>query len=308
MFRLRRLLALGRWPVLPARPTGALPLALQRLGNGLGARSFASTSETDPYKILGVDRNASQEDIKKAYKKQAMKWHPDRQPPEKREEAQKRFSQVANAYETLTDSKKRQEYDMGGFPSHGGPGGPTGYPAGGYNQVRLSCTQSADVRRSRLGLLNGLSFLAARPLLFAATPPRLSPAARARGTAPLRSAAGLRPQQRAVPGTARQVQLAAVPRGRSPGMLAMAYQLVQSHGPRRLLSGAGATFTGYFLHGAFKYGLFEMWKTIFQISKVSLAMHIPVLCLCAFLAELLATVVLCPAEDGGCEVPFEARK
>ena len=43
-------------------------------------------------------------------------------------------------------------------------------------------------------------------------------------------------------------------KGRSPGMLAMAYQLVQSHGPRRLLSGAGATFTGYFLHGAFKYG------------------------------------------------------
>ena len=43
-------------------------------------------------------------------------------------------------------------------------------------------------------------------------------------------------------------------KGRSPGMLAMACQLVQSHGPRRLLSGAGATFTGYFLHGAFKYG------------------------------------------------------
>lgn len=82
----------------------------------------------------------------------------------------------------------------------------------------------------------------------------------------------------------------------SRGMLAMAYKLVQSHGPRRLLSGAGATFTGYFLHGAFKYGLFEIWKSIFQIHKVSLAMHIPVLCLCAFLAEMLATIVLCPAE------------
>lgn len=193
-------------------------------------------------------------------------------------------------------------------------------------------------RRSRFGLLHGLSFLAARPLLFAS--PRLA----ARSTVPLRSAAALRPQPRAVPGTARHV-LAAVPvavpspahllallgplgffiagglcsslshvmatpidvvktsqqaeeerNGRSPGMLAMACQLVQSHGPRRLLSGAGATFTGYFLHGAFKYGLFEMWKAVFQVSKVSLAMHIPMLCLCAFLAELLATVVLCPAE------------
>jgi len=136
MRHVSRWLAIGRWPVLGRRPCpGALPLALQRLGHGLGCRSFASASETDPYKILGVDRNASQDDIKKAYKKQAMKWHPDRQPPEKREEAQKRFSQVANAYETLTDAKKRQEYDMGGFPSHSGPGGPSGYPAGGYNQA-----------------------------------------------------------------------------------------------------------------------------------------------------------------------------
>ena len=84
--------------------------------------------------------------------------------------------------------------------------------------------------------------------------------------------------------------------GKSPGMFAMGMKLIQSHGPRRLLSGAGATFTGYFFHGAFKYGLFEVWKTVFQIHKVSLALHIPVLCLCAFLAELLATVVLCPAE------------
>lgn len=85
-------------------------------------------------------------------------------------------------------------------------------------------------------------------------------------------------------------------KGKSCGMLAMALKLVHNHGPRRLLSGAGATFTGYFLHGAFKYGLFEIWKAVFQIQKVSLTMHIPVLCLCAFLAEMLATIVLCPAE------------
>jgi len=141
MFRLSagRLLALrghvGRQ--LPASLGGALPRALQQIGHchALGARrTFASTNETDPYKILGVDRNASQEDIKKAYKKQAMEWHPDRQPPEKREEAQKRFSQVANAYETLSDPNKRQMYDMGGMNQHG-PSPGAGYPREGYNQA-----------------------------------------------------------------------------------------------------------------------------------------------------------------------------
>ena len=49
-------------------------------------------------------------------------------------------------------------------------------------------------------------------------------------------------------------------KGKSCGMLAMALKLVQNHGPRRLLSGAGATFTGYFLHGAFKYGSLVEWS------------------------------------------------
>ena len=60
-------------------------------------------------------------------------------------------------------------------------------------------------------------------------------------------------------------------------MLAMAYHLVQSHGPRRLLSGAGATFTGYFLHGAFKYGRLTQrpqhhFMAIFIMIIVDLAM------------------------------------
>jgi len=85
--------------------------------------------------------------------------------------------------------------------------------------------------------------------------------------------------------------------GRCPGMLNMAMKLVKSHGPQKLLSGVGATFTGYFLHGAFKYGLFEIWKSIFRIHHVvSVAGHISLLCICALLAEMLATVVLCPAE------------
>ena len=85
--------------------------------------------------------------------------------------------------------------------------------------------------------------------------------------------------------------------GRCPGMLQMAMQLVKKYGPQKLLSGVGATFTGYFLHGAFKYGLFEVWKAIFRIHLInSMVGHICLLCLCALLAEMLATVVLCPAE------------
>ena len=85
--------------------------------------------------------------------------------------------------------------------------------------------------------------------------------------------------------------------GQCPGTFEMAMKLVKSHGPQKLLSGVGATFTGYFLHGAFKYGLFEMWKSIFRIHQVvSISGHICLLCVSALLAEMLATVVLCPAE------------
>lgn len=100
---------------------------------GFGAcRSFSSSSRAeDPYKILGISRNATQEEIKKAYKKEAMKWHPDRQPPEKRDEAQKRFTEVANAYETLSNPEKRSAHDVGG----GTNGFPGGFHAGGNTQA-----------------------------------------------------------------------------------------------------------------------------------------------------------------------------
>ncbi|CAE7595563.1 EMB2654, partial [Symbiodinium natans] len=100
---------------------------------GLGAcRSFSSSSRSDdPYKILGIGRNATPEEIKKAYKKEAMKWHPDRQPPEKREEAQKRFTEVANAYETLSDPEKRRASDAGGGAN--GFTGHTGFHSTGGN-------------------------------------------------------------------------------------------------------------------------------------------------------------------------------
>jgi curved DNA-binding protein CbpA len=62
---------------------------------------------------LGVPKGASEQQIKKAYKKQAMQWHPDKHPDDK-EKATANFQQIAEAYETLTDPDKRRLYDLGG--------------------------------------------------------------------------------------------------------------------------------------------------------------------------------------------------
>ncbi|MCD6249782.1 MAG: DnaJ domain-containing protein [candidate division Zixibacteria bacterium] len=83
--------------------------------------------EKDYYKILGVDETASKAEIKKVFRKLAKKFHPDHNPNNKR--AEERFKQLSEAYGTLSDDKKRQEYDMmrkyGAFAG-GQQGGPTG--------------------------------------------------------------------------------------------------------------------------------------------------------------------------------------
>ncbi|KAM9304963.1 dnaJ homolog subfamily B member 2 [Gastrophryne carolinensis] len=67
----------------------------------------------DYYEILGVPRNASQDDIKRAYRKLALKWHPDKNPDNK-EMAEKKFKDIAEAYEVLSDAEKRETYDRYG--------------------------------------------------------------------------------------------------------------------------------------------------------------------------------------------------
>lgn len=108
------------------------------------------------YDILGVSKDASEDELKKAYRKLSLQWHPDRN---NSEEAKEKFQEINEAYDTLSDQSKRREYDMqeafggdGGFPGfpgggpfedinnffnmmfHGGPGGPGGmggFPGGG---------------------------------------------------------------------------------------------------------------------------------------------------------------------------------
>ncbi|KAF7463608.1 dnaJ homolog subfamily B member 8 [Marmota monax] len=74
------------------------------------------------YEVLGVPSSASPEDIKKAYRKLALRWHPDKNPDNK-EEAEKKFKQVSEAYEVLSDSKKRSLYDRAGCDSWRAGGG-----------------------------------------------------------------------------------------------------------------------------------------------------------------------------------------
>ena len=81
-------------------------------------------AKSDYYEVLGVSRTANGEELKRAYRKAALKYHPDRNPGDK--DAEVRFKEVSEAYEVLKDEKKRAAYDQFGHAAFegGGPGGP----------------------------------------------------------------------------------------------------------------------------------------------------------------------------------------
>ncbi len=85
---------------------------------------------SDYYEVLGLSRGASEDEVKKAYRKSALKFHPDRNPGDKQAEA--KFKEISEAYEVLSDDNKRQIYDQYGADAlkgggMGGPGGPGGH-------------------------------------------------------------------------------------------------------------------------------------------------------------------------------------
>ncbi len=75
-------------------------------------------NKRDYYEVLGVSKDASKEEIKKAYRKLAMKYHPDKNPGDK--EAEEKFKEAAEAYEVLSNDEKREKYDRFGFNAPGG--------------------------------------------------------------------------------------------------------------------------------------------------------------------------------------------
>jgi curved DNA-binding protein len=107
----------------------------------------------DPYEVLGVSRSATDDEIKKAYRRLAQKHHPDRNPGDKAAEA--KFKEISAAHDILSDATKKANYDRfgtadvpGGFPGGAGPGG--GFP-GGAGGTNFDPGQAEDLFRQFFG-------------------------------------------------------------------------------------------------------------------------------------------------------------
>src|SRR6476659_3175935 len=90
-----------------------------------------ATAERDFYEVLGVERGASEAELKRAFRKLAQQWHPD---VNATPEAQERFKEINQAYQVLSDPQARQRYDMFGAAGVGGGAGAgaAGFEGGGF--------------------------------------------------------------------------------------------------------------------------------------------------------------------------------
>ncbi|GAB2262981.1 hypothetical protein Droror1_Dr00003978 [Drosera rotundifolia] len=116
----------------------------------------------DYYKLLGVERGAKDDELKKAYRKLAMKWHPDKNPNNKKE-AEAKFKQISEAYDVLSDAQKRAIYDQYGEeglkgvppPDAGGPSGSSFFSSGnGPTPFRFNPRSADDIFAEIFGSSN----------------------------------------------------------------------------------------------------------------------------------------------------------
>lgn len=108
-------------------------------------------AKRDYYEVLGVDKNASEEEIKKAYRKKAIQYHPDKNPGDK--EAEEKFKEAAEAYDVLSDPQKRQRYDQFGHAGVGGASQSGGF--GGGMSMEDIFSQFGDIFGGHFGSFGG---------------------------------------------------------------------------------------------------------------------------------------------------------
>ena len=108
-------------------------------------------SKRDYYEVLGISKNASEAEIKKAYRQMAIKYHPDKNPDDKT--AEDKFKEAAEAYEVLSNPEKRQRYDRFGHQGVGGAAG-GGFGGGGMNMDDIF-SQFGDIFGSGFGGFGG---------------------------------------------------------------------------------------------------------------------------------------------------------
>lgn len=106
-------------------------------------------SKRDYYEVLGVSKSASAEEIKKAYRKLAIKYHPDKNPDDK--EAEEKFKEAAEAYEVLSDANKKARYDQFGHAGMGGGAGGFGGGFGGGMSMEDIFAQFGDIFGGHFG-------------------------------------------------------------------------------------------------------------------------------------------------------------
>ena len=109
-------------------------------------------AKRDYYEVLGVDKKATDDEIKKAYRKIAIKYHPDRNPGDKT--AEEKFKEAAEAYDVLHDPQKRQQYDQFGFDA---PGGFGGFGSGGGFSMDDIFSNFGDIFGDFFGAAGGFS-------------------------------------------------------------------------------------------------------------------------------------------------------